>query len=112
MKQIIANSTPAEHAVYWVKDLLARNKVADKVECTSGCDNCCHQAVSIIAFEAVRLAKGLEKLNDSERGDIRSKVVLKVYANNKANSDEDRWKLWMPCSLLIDENALYMNTAR
>lgn len=111
MKQIIANSTPAEHAVYWVKDLLARNKVADKVECTSVIIFC-HQAVSIIAFEPVRLAKGLEKLNDSERGEIRSKVVLKVYANNKANSDEDRWKLWMPCSLLIDENALYMNTAR
>lgn len=103
VKIFTANSNPAEHAVYWVKDLQIRHKIAETVECASGCHHCCHQIVSITVFEALRLAKGLEELSESNRKLIQSNAALNVDANNKAKTDTDRWKLRLPCSLLIDK---------
>ena len=104
MKAFTAKSTPADHAVYWIKDLHTRNRVSVIAECSKGCHYCCHQIVSITIFEAIRLANGLEELNESDLSAVHSRAALNVDANNKTSSDEDRWKLRKPCSLLKGES--------
>jgi len=104
-----ATSRPAKHVVYWMEDLFKKNNVDEVSQCGEGCSYCCHLIISISIFDAVNIAKGIEKLKDNERAICRAKAKINIQVNDKAKTDGDRWKERLPCPFLKENKCSVYN---
>jgi len=102
-KTLSANSNPADHAVFWLKDLMKKHRVNEQAQCSAGCHYCCHQIVSLSIYDAIRVIRGLEEFSDDQRTDAYTQAMVNVEANDAAKADGDRWARRLPCSLLKDK---------
>ena len=98
-----ATSRPATETIQWLKTAIEENDLDSFSQCSKGCSYCCHQIVCLTIFEAMELAKGLEKMSDSEREPVLSQAITNVKANNTVTHDGERWMMSLPCPLLANE---------
>lgn len=84
---------------------------ADRWACRSGCSFCCHNAVSVSAPEAFRLAREVLALPEAERAAVRA--TLDTRADQLAALTlEEQARRRTPCALLSKEGACGVYAAR